>query len=373
MNTLIPPKYGFDQEIENKYVEWMFERTRSFLIAIGLIAIAFIVFFIVRDSCSPEHAENMVNLCTLRLVMVIAIFAAIVSFFRSSACQAQKNLFWVLIIIIFLAIYDTYLTVGVVGELNTAAEMFSIYMFMIVPFITVKHKFYIGLLYILGMLACSLALGIYDINWTLAYVLVIYCTALLIYHKVDFLFRTQFMSILEEKEKACIDTLTGAYNRKSLYSSFKKDLSMVDQNSKMLVGVLDIDCFKLYNDTYGHLAGDKVLRKISRVLLSIGFDKVFRFGGEEFVFTWKIPCSTDFNLPDICSLFESYNIPHKSSTVASNVTASTGIIIIDYEVINNNIIDNPFVDLIIMKADNNLYKAKHGGRNNTVISEDLDL
>ena len=43
--------------------------------------------------------------------MVIAIFAAIVSFFRSSACQAQKNLFWVLIIVIFLAIYDTYLTV----------------------------------------------------------------------------------------------------------------------------------------------------------------------------------------------------------------------------------------------------------------------
>ena len=107
--------------------------------------------------------------------------------------------------------------------------------------------------------------------------------------------------------------------------------------------------------------------------MSIGFDKVYRFGGEEFVFTWKIPCSTDFNLPDICCLFESYNIPHKASTVASIVTASIGIVIIDYKVINNNIIDNSFVDLIIMKADKNLYKAKHAGRNNTVISQDLDL
>ena len=35
MNTLIPPKYNFDREIENKYIEWMFERTKSFLIAIA--------------------------------------------------------------------------------------------------------------------------------------------------------------------------------------------------------------------------------------------------------------------------------------------------------------------------------------------------
>ena len=73
MKNLTTPKYNFDQEIEFKYLEWMFERTKIFLIVIGLIAIGVIIFFVVRDSCNFENSKNMGSLYILRLLITILL------------------------------------------------------------------------------------------------------------------------------------------------------------------------------------------------------------------------------------------------------------------------------------------------------------
>ena len=68
------------------------------------------------------------------------------------------------------------------------------------------------------------------------------------------------------KEKSERDALTGLLNR---YAMQKSAVTMFERarenNTKMAIGVLDIDCFKQYNDTYGHLQGDEVLKNIANI------------------------------------------------------------------------------------------------------------
>ena len=85
---------------------------------------------------------------------------------------------------------------------------------------------------------------------------------------------------------ADIDGLTGAYNRRSLEKIL--ELLKVEVTSGSLeslaIMVLDLDHFKQLNDTYGHLAGDDVLKEFTAIAVAVvGIRSVFRFGGDEFV------------------------------------------------------------------------------------------
>jgi diguanylate cyclase (GGDEF)-like protein len=87
------------------------------------------------------------------------------------------------------------------------------------------------------------------------------------------------------EEAAGIDSLTGAYNRRAfdnLISVLKKEINNCSLES-LGVLLLDVDHFKELNDTYGHLSGDNVLKKLTQIMKGISGEKsVFRFGGDEF-------------------------------------------------------------------------------------------
>lgn len=88
------------------------------------------------------------------------------------------------------------------------------------------------------------------------------------------------------EEKSAIDALTKVHNRRSFQAYLKKYAALSAKNGASFSCVmLDIDYFKQVNDTYGHQAGDKVLRQIGKILKSRlrGNDVVCRYGGEEFV------------------------------------------------------------------------------------------
>jgi diguanylate cyclase (GGDEF)-like protein len=91
----------------------------------------------------------------------------------------------------------------------------------------------------------------------------------------------------EIEQKAIIDPLTGAYNKKEILEQLKRFLMVYlryNQNSFSVV-MFDIDFFKKVNDTYGHLAGDFVLKELSVLIKSLirESDIFGRFGGEEFI------------------------------------------------------------------------------------------
>ena len=170
----------------------------------------------------------------------------------------------------------------------------------------------------------------------------------------------QITRISRLKKNNFIDQLTNVFNRKYL----KKILENLDKkNSKSIeIGVLmlDIDYFKKYNDNYGHIQGDYVIKSVAEILNSSieRGDCVIRYGGEEFLIILKNRNSLDLEniYMKIFKRLEEKNIPHKFSLVSDHITLSVGGA--------KNIVKNS-TDLsnLINDADSSLYQSKERGRN----------
>jgi len=181
----------------------------------------------------------------------------------------------------------------------------------------------------------------------------------------SFLIRTNKNMERQLTELMETDHLTGLYNRRK-YSTHSKQLYHAAKNQSLPLSILifDIDHFKAYNDTYGHLCGDGALKLIAEILnkhIKRDRDHMFRFGGEEFV---AILTNTSLEKAvqlaqkiqtDICN----EAIEHKTSSTHDYITCSVGIASeIPHETI-------PYSELF-EKADKNLYLAKDQGRNRIV-------
>ncbi|EKD5157097.1 GGDEF domain-containing protein [Enterobacter cloacae] len=174
--------------------------------------------------------------------------------------------------------------------------------------------------------------------------------------------------LLEERETltdlSMMDPLTGLYNRRGLQSRLE-NLPAVE-NGEHFVLLMDIDHFKAYNDHYGHMMGDQALIRVSAAIRDAvrSRDIVARFGGEEFMVLL-----TNISLEHARQTAErirqkvyDLKIPHMfNERVATNVTISIGIAIFE----------NEDAEGALEKADKALYEAKHLGRNNILLSEEL--
>ncbi|RLB33871.1 MAG: hypothetical protein DRH11_07790 [Deltaproteobacteria bacterium] len=82
------------------------------------------------------------------------------------------------------------------------------------------------------------------------------------------------------------DSLTGLYNQRRFYKRLQDEaLRSRRQNTSLSLLLMDIDNFKSYNDTYGHLAGDRALKKVGQIIsenIRLGVDSGYRYGGDEF-------------------------------------------------------------------------------------------
>jgi diguanylate cyclase (GGDEF)-like protein len=165
---------------------------------------------------------------------------------------------------------------------------------------------------------------------------------------------------------AHIDGLTGIPNRRQLDLFIEKEVSQVKrEKSSMVLAMLDVDYFKLYNDNYGHGPGDIVLKKIGQVLtnhFNRPRDFVARYGGEEFmaVLPGSDLAGAKVILEQLLNAIRACGIDHQHSLVADHVTVSIGAILIEH---------TTALDLaaIFKQADKNLYQAKNNGRNSLVI------
>jgi len=156
-----------------------------------------------------------------------------------------------------------------------------------------------------------------------------------------------------------LDSLTKVFNRGALTNYLEKLCSHNDIKYDVHILMLDIDDFKLINDKYGHVAGDKILIFIANILkkaLRDG-DKVFRYGGEEFVIILnrieKDQCKIITNR--ILKLISGNKLIYKGRNIG--VTVSIGSTKYDNS-------DTP--DTLIARADKALYTAKNNGKNQVV-------
>ena len=162
------------------------------------------------------------------------------------------------------------------------------------------------------------------------------------------------------------DGLTGIANRRTFDLSLKDEWRRAIRHELMLgLVMIDIDFFKRYNDSLGHLAGDECLKKVALVIQDIcrrPGDLVARYGGEEFV--GLLPETSRHGIlhiaAKIISAVETTGIVHPASATASVVTVSVGAALI-----SPRQGENP--ETIILYADQALYKAKSSGRNRVVL------
>ena len=162
-----------------------------------------------------------------------------------------------------------------------------------------------------------------------------------------------------------LDGLTGIANRRKFDEYLSKQLAMTgDGNKSLSLLMADVDYFKKYNDTYGHLMGDLCLRRIAGVFAETcrrPEDLPARYGGEEFVVV--LPGTTPQGAFRVAETIREdvfrMGIPHKASAAAPCVTLSIGLVTMNTGLLK--------AEDIIGRADHALYRAKEEGRNRTVI------
>ena len=163
------------------------------------------------------------------------------------------------------------------------------------------------------------------------------------------------------------DGLTGFFNRRHFDESLLLELRRVQrESSELSLAMLDIDSFKLYNDTYGHQQGDDCLKTVSKLIqkaVQRSGDLAARFGGEEFALilpNTKVESAYRI-VESIRESIIAQNIPHKSTEVndLSRVSISAGIATLKPD-------SHTTASDVIEPADSSLYQAKADGRNRIV-------
>ena len=160
---------------------------------------------------------------------------------------------------------------------------------------------------------------------------------------------------------ALLDPLTRVYNRRYFDQQLNREWRRLQRiSSTMSLIMCDVDCFKIYNDTYGHHQGDECLQRIAKAIatsIKRPADVLARYGGEEFaVILPHTPQSGAIKVAETMRVaVKELNIPHLNSSVDSVVTISVGVA---NTVPNSE--DNPH--LLVEAADLALYKAKERGR-----------
>ncbi|MBR9884929.1 MAG: GGDEF domain-containing protein [Oceanospirillales bacterium] len=164
----------------------------------------------------------------------------------------------------------------------------------------------------------------------------------------------------EEQLRARTDPLTGLPNRVSYDDQLKEALGRWQRyQTPFAIAVVDLDRFKEINDAYGHLAGDKVLRLVARVLQRNlrGSDFIARYGGEEFVIIFPSTVGTDAKSAADKLRDAVQNSPFHFRGEPVQVTASIGVAQVGAEDAEED---------VFARADAALYRAKEEGRNKVV-------
>jgi diguanylate cyclase (GGDEF)-like protein/PAS domain S-box-containing protein len=170
----------------------------------------------------------------------------------------------------------------------------------------------------------------------------------------------------ELQNRSIRDPLTNLFNRRYMEESFERELHRAARSEKPAVSfmMIDIDHFKKINDTYGHDAGDMVLRELGNILTrkSRKYDIACRFGGEEFVLCLPGACReiAEKRATDIRESVKRLSLHYEGRDMGV-ITISVGVSIYP------DLGETPAE--LMKKADQALYQAKENGRDRVVVAE----
>jgi diguanylate cyclase (GGDEF)-like protein len=170
------------------------------------------------------------------------------------------------------------------------------------------------------------------------------------------------------REMTLTDALTGVANRRSFNDAIQNEWRRCARSVTLLsVVMIDIDHFKLYNDAYGHQAGDACLKQVAGAMLQCAGrspDLLARYGGEEFVILLpQVDAQGAATVAErILESVRALAIPHRMSSAGDTVTVSIGV-----ATLLPDMGSDP--GMLVSCADNALYRAKEEGRNRFCVDD----
>ncbi len=271
----------------------------------------------------------------------------------------------------------------VAAQVAAAAAHGQLEMLMVLPIMLFGPFFFLGLRYRAALCCGVLTVLAYVISataWNLPLSVAIRSYALLSIGLIAFMVagrhleKSSRLAFLKSRLIATLaqhDSLTGAKNRRV----FDEHLSTLWRRASaehrcIAVLLIDIDYFKVYNDCYGHQAGDRTLRQVAQALGALVCappDVLARYGGEEFaavLYDADIREAREMAEKMRCAVAE-LNIDHHGSGVARSVTISVGV-----AAVVPNLNRSPGGALQL--ADEALYEAKVSGRNRVEIRDERE-
>ncbi len=342
-------------------------------IAIGVAFVVIVIFMLWDLQYLGWHHPSLPNILWVRAAICFPPLLWLYGCSYSSTMNRRLDrwilfaAFWIGFSIL-INIYQ-YSTIGY--QLRVDGLLLFTFILYIVPGFYQTHKTFCGVVVALGYLALTLLLG-----WSTekqvhgaVYLAIFNVAGSLHSWNYDRKTKSDFLNQLLLQRLAETDQLTGLYNRHGFDERLTELMQKAEADHGLLaLVILDIDYFKHYNDSLGHLVGDRCLITVSNGLLNLrqsSDDLVVRFGGEEFLLVLFQSDGDEAHLlrrvENICPAIEQLAISHPSSAISDHITASAGASIYhpDSGVQRTE---------LMQTADSALYRAKLSGRNQCIIT-----
>lgn len=373
-------------EFANRETELAFQKRMQDVInrqlrAVLLVWGALLLLFAVPDYTALGPTQPFYHLLAYRVVIALALLIVVISIRPETDFFAISNVITVIVIAGFSGFmmefyYRPDIVVWTVGVIMI--QIMGLFMFVPIRF---SLAFAGGLYGVVITLATCWVRGASRANLIGLFFLLMlpFVLGAATTIRLSFLQRRQFVLLsqtekvnrelereidrrhkleLELKEMAATDPLTGLYNRREYETLFRHEIERSRRlNSPLSVCIADLDHFKEVNDTYGHKAGDEVLRRTARLIRENvrTMDVVGRLGGEEFILLLPEAIRTDAIMVGnrILKALASTDIDVGAATV--RITATIGV--------TQLLPDDHDLNAVIQRADAALYQGKESGRN----------
>lgn len=352
--SYLNPLAGESADVKAQFIEW---DKSSKLIQIRLTAlltgIIYLMVYYIDDVIFPLEALPTVHLFHLYLLPTVLILISLLTF--------SKKLYGVMLVLLFIApIGATMASLYLFITFHvTAISLAELYLIIIWTFSISGLRLSLALASALLSIAVILLYGVsFPMAKELFCMHTFFVFAAFAFGSVNafILEKTNkqiFMNERNLKNIATTDSLTGLCNRIKIKALCEMEIERVKRyGGTFSVIFVDIDFFKMINDTYGHHAGDIILQEFSKALRQSvrNIDRIGRWGGEEFIII--LPETQIAQAVKVAETLQKV-IAQFDFTTAKTITGSFGIAEYKQD-------DTP--ETIINRADKGLYQAKDNGR-----------
>lgn len=352
--SYLNPLSGESADVKAQFIEW---DKSSKLIQIRMIALLTAILYLmvsyIDDVVFPVEALSTVHVIHLYLLPSVLVLISLLSF--------SKKMYGIMIALLFTA------PVGaVIGSLYlfitchaTAVSLAELYLIIIWTFAISGLRFSYA---VVSAFLSVMVILLYEVFFPMPKD-VFYMHAFFVFAAFAFGFvnaslldknnKQIFMNEQNLKNIAMTDSLTGLYNRIKIKTLCEMEIERVKRyGGTFSVIFVDIDFFKMINDTYGHHTGDIILQEFSKALSRSlrNIDMIGRWGGEEFIII--LPETKIAQAVKVTETLQGV-IAQSDFTTAKNITGSFGI---------SEFKDDDTPETIINRADKGLYQAKDNGR-----------